>query len=155
MAVKCGWRKHACPESFPVAPTAAGRIVVSPFLLYFASSVVLLFPWKTVSCCGENQSSYVQDPHLPCPKLLGAVTGPLLGYCFHTGSNELVLTESLYKEVRPVLWAEAETGADSGPADCWVRIGSQCSSCRWEHRGRYKPFYPKTFHYRFSVSLNP
>lgn len=58
----------------------------------------------------------------PDPRLLDGVIGLLLGYCFHTHGNKLLLTESLYKEFCPVLWAEAEMEEDYGPAACWMQI---------------------------------
>lgn len=51
------------------------------------------------------------------------------------------------KSCAPVHCAEAEREVGYGPADCWMRTGSQCStnmlSQRRENKATYKPFYPK------------
>ena len=90
----------------------------------------------------------------PGPKLLDDVTDLLLGYSFHTLGNELLLTESLYKELCPVLWVEAEMKiTDLQAVGC--RCNSNAQPIAQKASGVIYPFTPRMFHCHSSVSLNP
>ena len=68
---------------------------------------------------GENGSS-LWSVSSPKPKLLGDVTGLLLVPASSPIGNKLLLTESLCKELCPVLCTEAQMEEGDRPAECWM-----------------------------------